>query len=54
MNMAVAMTFLTMVDLIGHAGTFWVYGVIAWCDIVDPPQYVSFLSAPRVRQRTDR
>jgi SP family galactose:H+ symporter-like MFS transporter len=29
MNMAVAMTFLTMVDLIGHAGTFWVYGVIA-------------------------
>jgi sugar porter (SP) family MFS transporter len=29
MNMAVAVTFLTMVDLIGHAGTFWVYGVIA-------------------------
>jgi SP family galactose:H+ symporter-like MFS transporter len=29
MNMAVAVTFLTMVDLIGHAGTFWVYGIIA-------------------------
>ena len=29
MNMAVAVTFLTMVDLIGDAGTFWVYGVIA-------------------------
>ena len=29
MNMAVAVTFLTMVDLIGNAGTFWVYGVIA-------------------------
>jgi MFS family permease len=29
MNMAVAVTFLTMVHLIGHAGTFWVYGVIA-------------------------
>jgi sugar porter (SP) family MFS transporter len=29
MNMAVAVTFLTMVELIGHAGTFWVYGVIA-------------------------
>ena len=29
MNMAVAVTFLTMVDRIGHAGTFWVYGVIA-------------------------
>jgi SP family galactose:H+ symporter-like MFS transporter len=29
MNMAVALTFLTMVDRIGHAGAFWVYGVIA-------------------------
>jgi sugar porter (SP) family MFS transporter len=29
MNMAVAVTFLTMVDLIGRAGTFWLYGVIA-------------------------
>jgi MFS family permease len=29
MNMAVAVTFLTMVDLIGHAGTFWLYGAIA-------------------------
>jgi SP family galactose:H+ symporter-like MFS transporter len=29
MNMAVAVTFLSMVQLIGHAGTFWVYGMIA-------------------------
>jgi sugar porter (SP) family MFS transporter len=29
MNMAVAATFLTMVNRIGHAGTFWAYGLIA-------------------------
>jgi SP family galactose:H+ symporter-like MFS transporter len=29
MNMGVAVTFLSLVDLIGHAGTFWLYGVIA-------------------------
>ena len=29
MNMAVAVTFLTIIYLIGHAGTFWLYGAIA-------------------------
>jgi sugar porter (SP) family MFS transporter len=29
MNLAVAVTFLTLVGLLGHAGTFWLYGVIA-------------------------
>jgi sugar porter (SP) family MFS transporter len=29
MNMGVAVTFLTLVNLMGHAGTFWLYGVIA-------------------------
>ncbi len=29
MNLAVAMTFLTLVGVLGHAGTFWLYGVIA-------------------------
>jgi sugar porter (SP) family MFS transporter len=29
MNLAVAVTFLTLVGAIGHAGTFWLYGVIA-------------------------
>ena len=29
MNLAVAMTFLTLVGLLGHAGTFWAYGAIA-------------------------
>jgi MFS family permease len=29
MNLAVAMTFLTLVAVLGHAETFWLYGVIA-------------------------
>ena len=29
MNLAVAVTFLTLVGVLGHAGTFWLYGVIA-------------------------
>ena len=29
MNLAVAVTFLTFVGVLGHAGTFWLYGVIA-------------------------
>jgi len=29
MNLAVAVTFLTLVALLGHAGTFWTYGIIA-------------------------
>jgi hypothetical protein len=29
MNLAVAMTFLTLVAVLGHARTFWLYGVIA-------------------------
>ncbi|MEO6994813.1 MAG: sugar porter family MFS transporter, partial [Lacunisphaera sp.] len=28
-NLAVAVTFLTFVGILGHAGTFWLYGVIA-------------------------
>ncbi|MFZ0844782.1 MAG: sugar porter family MFS transporter [Pseudolabrys sp.] len=29
MNLAVAVTFLTLVGILGHAGTFWLYGAIA-------------------------
>ena len=29
MNLAVAVTFLTLVGVLGHAGTFWLYGAIA-------------------------
>jgi len=29
LNLAVAITFLTLVVVLGHAGTFWLYGVIA-------------------------
>jgi sugar porter (SP) family MFS transporter len=29
MNLLVAVTFLTLVGVLGHAGTFWLYGVIA-------------------------
>ena len=29
MNLVVAVTFLTLVAILGHAGTFWLYGVIA-------------------------
>ncbi len=29
LNLAVALTFLTLVGVLGHAGTFWLYGVIA-------------------------
>ncbi|MEO9148342.1 MAG: sugar porter family MFS transporter [Burkholderiaceae bacterium] len=29
MNLLVAVTFLTLVEVLGHAGTFWLYGVIA-------------------------
>jgi SP family galactose:H+ symporter-like MFS transporter len=29
LNLAVAVTFLTLVGAIGHAGTFWLYGVVA-------------------------
>ena len=29
MNLVVAVTFLTLVAVLGHAGTFWLYGVIA-------------------------
>lgn len=29
LNLAVAITFLTLVGVLGHAGTFWLYGVIA-------------------------
>ena len=28
-NLAVAVTFLTLVGVLGHAGTFWLYGVVA-------------------------
>jgi SP family galactose:H+ symporter-like MFS transporter len=28
-NLLVAVTFLTLVGVLGHAGTFWLYGVIA-------------------------
>jgi SP family galactose:H+ symporter-like MFS transporter len=30
MNLAVAVTFLTLVAVLGHAGTFWLYGAIAF------------------------
>jgi SP family galactose:H+ symporter-like MFS transporter len=29
LNLVVAVSFLTLVGLLGHAGTFWLYGVIA-------------------------
>ncbi len=29
LNLVVAVTFLTLVGLLGHAGTFWLYGVVA-------------------------
>ena len=29
LNLAVAVTFLTLVQILGHAGTFWLYGAIA-------------------------
>jgi predicted MFS family arabinose efflux permease len=29
MNLVVAVTFLTLVAILGHAGTFWLYGAIA-------------------------
>lgn len=29
LNLVVAVTFLTLVGILGHAGTFWLYGVIA-------------------------
>jgi SP family galactose:H+ symporter-like MFS transporter len=29
MNLLVAVTFLTLVSLLGHAGTFWLYGLVA-------------------------
>ena len=29
LNLVVAVTFLTLVAVLGHAGTFWLYGVIA-------------------------
>lgn len=29
LNLAVAITFLTLVGVLGHAGTFWLYGIIA-------------------------
>lgn len=29
LNLAVAVTFLTLVGVLGHAGTFWLYGIIA-------------------------
>jgi sugar porter (SP) family MFS transporter len=29
LNLVVAVTFLTLVGVLGHAGTFWLYGVIA-------------------------
>ena len=29
LNLAVAVTFLTLVGVLGHAGTFWLYGAIA-------------------------
>jgi predicted MFS family arabinose efflux permease len=28
-NLLVAVTFLTLVSLLGHAGTFWLYGIVA-------------------------
>ncbi len=31
MNLAVAVTFLTLVDKVGHAMTFWIYGAITVC-----------------------
>jgi sugar porter (SP) family MFS transporter len=31
LNLVVAVTFLTLVGILGHAGTFWLYGVIAIC-----------------------
>jgi predicted MFS family arabinose efflux permease len=29
LNLVVAVTFLTLVGFLGHAGTFWLYGIIA-------------------------
>jgi hypothetical protein len=29
MNLLVAVTFLTLVGVLGHAGTFWLYGLVA-------------------------
>jgi hypothetical protein len=29
MNLAVAVTFLSLIAVLGQAGTFWLYGVIA-------------------------
>jgi SP family galactose:H+ symporter-like MFS transporter len=29
MNLLTAVTFLTLVKILGHAGTFWLYGIIA-------------------------
>jgi MFS family permease len=29
LNLVVAVTFLTLVGVLGHAGTFWLYGIIA-------------------------
>ena len=29
LNLVVAVSFLTLVGILGHAGTFWLYGVIA-------------------------
>ena len=29
MNLVVAVTFLTLVSMLGHAGTFWLYGLVA-------------------------
>ncbi len=29
MNLLVAVTFLTLVSVLGHAGTFWLYGIVA-------------------------
>jgi SP family galactose:H+ symporter-like MFS transporter len=29
MNLLVAVSFLTLVSLLGHAGTFWLYGLVA-------------------------
>ena len=47
LNLAVAVSFLTLVGVLGHAGTFWLYGVIAICAWV-----FFYLLVPETRGKT--